>query len=85
MGIALANLVNLFNPSVIVINAGDFEGCPSLVKEAKQELYRRAYPALTQNLVIKQTGETEDAIISGTAFNLCDRLFDISYKDNIVQ
>lgn len=85
LGIGLANLVNLFNPSVMVINTGDFEGCPSLIKEAEQELHRRAYPSLTKKLVIKQTQETEDNIIYGTAFNLCDRLFDISYSKNIVE
>lgn len=85
LGIGLANLVNLFNPSVMVINTGDFEGCPSLIKEAEQELHRRAYPSLTKKLEIKQTQETEDNIIYGTAFNLCDRLFDISYSKNIVE
>lgn len=85
LGIGFANLVNLFNPSVMVINTGDFDGCPSLIKEAEQELHRRAYPSLSQKLVIKQTLETEDNIIYGTAFNLCDRLFDISYSKNIVE
>lgn len=85
LGIGLANLINLFNPSVLIINAGDFEGCTSLIKEAEQELQRRAHPALTQNLSIRQTHENEDNIIFGTAFNLCDRLFDISYSKNIVE
>ena len=85
LGIGFANLVNLFNPSVIIINAGDFEGCPSLIKEAEQELYKRAHPALTQNLSIRQTHENEDSLIFGTAFNLCDRLFDITYSENIVK
>ena len=85
LGIGLANLINLFNPSVLIINAGDFEGCTSLIKEAEQEIQKRAHPALTQNLAIRQTQENEDSIIFGTAFNLCDRLFDISYSKNIVE
>lgn len=85
LGIGLATLVNLFYPSVIVINTGDFEGCPSLIREAEEELRKRTHPSLIQKLVIKQTQETEDSVIFGTAFNLCDRLFDISYSKNIVQ
>ena len=85
LGIGLANLVNLFNPSVMVINTGDFEGCPSLLKEAERELHKRAYMSLTQKLSIKIISETEENTLLGTAFNLCDRLFDISYPKNIVE
>lgn len=85
LGIGLSNLVNLFNPSVMVIDTGDFDACPSLLKEAEQELLRRAYPALTQKLAITQTHETDENITYSTAFNLCDRLFDISYSKNIVE
>jgi predicted NBD/HSP70 family sugar kinase len=85
LGIGLANLVNLFNPSVMVINTGDFEGCPSLLKEAEGELHKRAYRSLTQRLSMKIISETEENTLLGTAFNLCDRLFDISYPKNIVE
>ncbi len=85
LGIGLANLVNLFNPSVMIINSGDFENCPSLIKEAELEMNRRAYPTLTQKLSIKQTNTSEESIFFGTAFSLCDRLFDISYGNNIVK
>ena len=85
LGIGLANLVNLFNPSVMDINTGDFEGCPSLLKEAERELHKRAYMSLTKKLSIKIISETEENTLLGTAFNLCDRLFDISYPKNIVE
>lgn len=85
LGIGLANLINLFNPSVMVINTGDFDGCPSLLKEAERELHKRAYMSLTQKLSIKIISETEENTLLGTAFNLCDRLFDISYPKNIVE
>ncbi len=85
LGVGLANLVNLFNPSVFVIDTGDFCECPALITEAEQELRRRAYSALTQKLVISQVNETEDDILRGTAVNLCDRLFDIAFPDNLVE
>ena len=85
LGIGLANLVNLFNPSEIVINTGDFKDCPSVVKEAEIELKNRIFPSLAQNLSITKTYETEENITYGTAFDLCNRLFDISYEKNIVE
>ncbi len=85
LGIGLANLVNLFNPAVMVINTGDYEGCPSVLKEAERELHKRAYMSLTQRLSIKVISGTDENTLLGTAFNLCDRLFDISYPKNIVE
>lgn len=85
LGIALANLINLFNPSTMVINPGDFEGCPSLLTEAERELKNRAYSALTKRLSIKHITETDEDVVYGTAFDLCNKLFDISFPDNIVE
>ncbi len=85
LGVGLANLVNLFNPSAFVIDTGDFCECPSLITEAEQELRRRAYSTLTEKLVIRQVNETGEDILRGTAVNLCDRLFDIAFPDNLVE
>lgn len=85
LGIGLANLVNLFNPSVFVVDTGDFSECPSLLTEAESEIRRRAYPALTQKLIIRQVKENENDILRGTAVGLCDRLFDIAFPDNLVE
>ncbi len=85
LGIGFANLVNLFNPSVFVVDTGDFSECPSLLTEAESEIRRRAYPALTQKLIIRQVKENENDILRGTAVGLCDRLFDIAFPDNLVE
>ena len=85
LGIGLANLVNLFTPSVFVVDTGDFSECPSLLTEAESEIRRRAYPALTQKLIIRQVKENENDILRGTAVGLCDRLFDIAFPDNLVE
>ncbi len=85
LGIGLANLVNTFNPSVLVINAGDFEDCPSVIIEAEKELKKRAFPSLVQKISIKQIEKNTEDTILGMAFDLCDRILDISYSDNIVE
>ncbi len=85
LGIGLATLVNLFNPSMIVINTGDFSDCPSLLDEAENEIKARAYIALTENLIIERIYEGEEHAISGTALDLFDKLFDISFPKNIIE
>ena len=85
LGIGLANLVNLFNPREIIIDTGDFEKYPDLLKVAEKELMERAYSAITKELSITHIKETEEKIIYGTAFDLCDKLFDISFPKNIIE
>lgn len=85
LGMGLANLVNLFNPREIIIDTGDFEKCPTLLEVAKEELMERAYVAITKELSITYIKETEENIIYGTAFDLCDKLFDISFPENIIE
>ena len=80
LGIGLANLVNLFNPSLIVINMGDFGDCPSVFSCAENVLRSRAYPSLTENIKIEKVSLEENDIIFGCADNLCDRLFDASFS-----
>ncbi len=85
LGIGLANLINLFNPSVIVINTGDFTPCPSLLTLSEKELSERAFPILTKNLEISYVTPDDFATVSGMAYNLCDRIFDINCPDNIIE
>ncbi len=85
LGIALANIVNLFNPSVMVINTGDFAECPSLVDYAEKELRLRAYNVLTNDLSIVRITENEENILCGMAHNMCDRIFDVAYTNMIIE
>ncbi len=85
LGIGIANLVNLFNPAVIVINTGDFTSCPSLIDAAEKELSERALPALLTELDIRHVESDDDTTIVGMAYNLCDRIFDIDCPDNIIE
>lgn len=79
LGIGLANLVNLFNPSVFVINTGDFKDCPSLFSEAEKELMIRSTLTSMEKAEIKKIDMSLENTICGTAFNLCDRVFDIEF------
>lgn len=85
LGIGLANLINLFNPHVLAVQTGSFTHCPSVLDVAQQELHCRSFPALTEHLQIVRMTQTEDTMLSGMAQILCDRVFDISFPNNIVE
>ncbi len=85
LGIGLANLVNICKPSLMVINIGDIKSLNSITELAVEELYRRAYPALLEDLDICEASINEEETLRGAAFNLCDLLFDISYSGNIIE
>ncbi len=85
LGIGLANLVNLCRPGAIVINTGSFEELEVIIDKGVEEMKNRAYPALVKELEVCKIKISEDDTVKGTAFNLCDRIFDIAYPHNIVE
>lgn len=85
LGIGIANLVNIFNPSTIIINTGDFRDLPSLISGAEKVCMGRAFGALTSGLEIKRVTSDDDTTVCGMAYNLCDKLFDINCPDNIIE
>lgn len=85
LGIGLANLVNIFNPSAIIINTGDFKDLPSLLSVSEKELSERAFPSLTSALEIIRVVSDNDTTVNGMAHNLCDKIFDIEYPHNIIE
>lgn len=85
LGIGLANLVNLCKPMTIVINLGEYVNIRPVIECAVKEMKNRAYSVLLQDLEIREVNISEDNMVKGAAFNLCDRLFDIDYKGNIIE
>ncbi len=84
LGIGLANLVNLCKPSAIVINTGEFGELPYFLEYAEEIMRQRAYPVLVKDLQVEHVSTHEADTILGAAFNLCDRLFDLSFPGNII-
>lgn len=85
LGIGLANLITLLHPSVLVFNTGDFTNCPMLLEEAIGQCRQRTFATLTQDIEFCQVNIHHEQALSGAAFELCDRLFDINSKYNPVQ
>jgi predicted NBD/HSP70 family sugar kinase len=85
LGIGLANLVNLCRPGAIVIDTGSFDELEVLIDKGVEEMKCRAYPALVKELEVYKVKISEEDTVRGTAFNLCDRIFDIAYPNNIIE
>lgn len=85
LGIGLANLVNLCRPGAIVIDTGSFDELEVLIDKGVEEMKSRAYPALVKELEVYRVKISEEDTVKGTAFNLCDRIFDIAYPNNIIE
>ena len=85
LGIGIANLINIFNPSAIIINTGDFKDLPSLLSNAERVFMGRAFPSLTSDLEIIHVTSDDNTTVSGMAYNLCDRIFDINCPNNIIE
>lgn len=85
LGIGLANLVNIFNPTTFILNVGEYLKCDYIFDVAIESMKERAYPILTQKLVIKKVTIGIDESIRGIAINMCDRIFDISFPNNIIE
>jgi glucokinase len=68
MGAALASLVNLLNPEVIILGGGVVYGSKYFIEDIKAVLEKRAMQASLANLKIKKAILGEDAGIVGAAF-----------------
>ncbi len=84
LGIALSNIINLFNPSTLIINVGDFMPIRDIIEKARAVMNERTHPALLRNLTIQEVNIGLYETIKGNVYTLCDRLFDENYKNSII-
>jgi glucokinase len=68
MGAALASLVNLLNPEVIILGGGVIYGSKYFIEDVKAVLEKRAMQASLAGLKIEKAQLGEDAGIVGAAF-----------------
>lgn len=67
LGIALAGLVNVLNPEVIVIAGGTAGGWDLFIKELRDEIQKRAFQQPAERVKIVRAGLGDDAGILGVA------------------
>ncbi|MEA1981027.1 MAG: ROK family protein [candidate division Zixibacteria bacterium] len=61
VGTALAGLVNLLNPELVVIGGGIAEGSEKFIGKVKQEVKKRAFSSAVENLLILKASLGNDA------------------------
>lgn len=85
LSMGLANLVMLFGPKLIVLNKGQFSMCEQVINKAICGMKQRIYHALVNELDVCMIDVKQDDMVRGAAFEICDRLFDISFENNPIQ
>jgi glucokinase len=74
IGVGLANLVNIFNPGLIVIGGGLSELGDILVEPAYREAKRRAFAPPYKQVRFKRAGLGADSVVIGAAFQAMDMM-----------
>lgn len=85
LGIGLANLVNLFNPNTMVINAADYVFCPPVVKTALEVMRRRVLPGLAQRMNVSISLFKEHDLPRAMAWELCGAMFSEHFPEDIFE
>jgi predicted NBD/HSP70 family sugar kinase len=75
IGQMLASVVNLFNPSLIVIGGGVAQAGDLLLATIRETVYRRSLPLATRELQVLPTGLGDMAGVVGAAAMVADELF----------
>lgn len=75
LGCGLANLVALFDPNKMLINAADYVDCPQVVECALQVMRERLYRGLGQGMRVETLCFEESDFVRAIAHELCDKLF----------
>ena len=73
LGIAMANLINIFNPEMIVIGGGVSAGWEMFAQHARAEVTKRAFPVPAQRCQIVRAACGDDAGLIGAAWLAFDR------------
>ena len=75
IGTMLAGVVNLLNPSLIVIGGGVAAAGDVLLAAIRESVYRRSLPLATRHLLVIPSSLGESGGIIGTAAMVLDELF----------
>jgi glucokinase len=68
LGVAMANLVNIFNPEMIVIGGGGAGAWELFADRARSEVLQRAFPVPAKRCRIERSGCGDDAGLLGAAW-----------------
>jgi glucokinase-like ROK family protein len=85
VGNVLAKLVNLFNPSIIVVGGGVALAGERYIASMREAVYRRSTPLATSDLVVKKSMLGEDCGVVGAAVLVLDEILSHRNVSRLVQ
>ncbi len=68
LGIALASLVHIFNPALILIGGGIAREAPSFLPQAEEEMRKRSFSSLVRGVKVAPAALGDDAGLYGAGF-----------------
>ena len=85
LGMALGNLINLFNPERIVLNAEDYADCPALPERAIEAMKAHVLDGLNRDAPVFVTRFDPADLARSMAGDLCDALFSPRFETDIFE
>jgi glucokinase-like ROK family protein len=75
VGLMLASVVNLFNPSLVVVGGGVAQSGDQLLAAIRETVYRRSLPLATRELVLQRSSLGALAGVMGASSMVVEQLF----------
>lgn len=85
LGMALGNLINLFNPERIVLNAEDYADCPALPERALETMKNHVVDGLNRDAPVFVTRFDPADLARSMAGELCDALFSPRFETDVFE
>lgn len=84
LGIGIANIISLFEPSLIMINDNQLTSCEFIYQTALEEAERRAYHIFSKPVRYEKVSINTDQALRGVSYYVTDRLFALDGPDDIL-
>lgn len=85
LGIAVANVVNIFLPKKIIINYSELDGFDYVNEYVMNCVKRRVHNALSGNIDFELVSIGDGEKLKGIAQYISDTIFDVSFPRNIIE
>ena len=84
LGIGIANIINLFEPNLIILNDNQLTSCEYIYQTALDEAERRAYHQFPRTVRYEKVSITTDQALRGVSYYVADRLFALDGPEDIL-
>lgn len=83
LGRAFVNMINIFNPDVILINEGKILESGVIADTMIEYAFNRPLKKLSENLIIERVKAMRSDTVRGLAYSLSDRIFEYDTQNSL--